>query len=363
MQSNDKKKICIVVSSLGKGGAERSSAILSKILVGLGHDVHIVSVLNRIDYSYAGTLLNLGTLKDHNDSFVGRLQRLWHFKKYLKAQQFDLIIDSRSRPTVLKELLISQLLYKKQKVLYYVHSWKLSMYFSSSTFFAKIIYRNALGFVAVSQEIKKQIISVLGFENTQVVYNGIDSRENHTKANQAIDFDEDYILYYGRLDDKVKNISLLMEAYKASVLPSRNIKLLILGDGKDLDFLKQRANTDQIRFKPFAKNPFPYIKHARFLMLTSRFEGFPLVLLEALSIGKPVISVNCMSGPNEIIKHQDNGLLVENNNVAALVKAMNSFIFDTALYRQCADNAEKSVQKFSVASITKQWHSLIEQLL
>ena len=71
--STAKKKICIVTSSLGKGGAEKSSAVLSILLDNLGYEVHVISILNRIDYDYKGTLLNLGALKDKDASFFGTL--------------------------------------------------------------------------------------------------------------------------------------------------------------------------------------------------------------------------------------------------------------------------------------------------
>ena len=73
-----KKKICIVTSSLGKGGAEKSSAVLSTLLHNLGYEVHIISVLNTIDYNYKGTLLNLGALKDKDASFFGKIKRFWN---------------------------------------------------------------------------------------------------------------------------------------------------------------------------------------------------------------------------------------------------------------------------------------------
>ena len=70
----------------------------------------------------------------------------------------------------------------------------------------------------------------------------------------------------------------------------------------------------------------PILNNAKFLALTSRYEGFPRVLLESLSTGTPVISVNCKSGPNEIIAHEVNGLLVENFNIKKLSEAFNRFV-------------------------------------
>ena len=108
----EKKKVCIVVTSLGRGGAERSSALLSIMLDNLGYNLHIVSVLNDIEYEYKGTLLNLGEFKDQEDTFIGRFKRYFIFKNYLISQKFDLIIDNRTRPKVIKEFLINRFLFK-----------------------------------------------------------------------------------------------------------------------------------------------------------------------------------------------------------------------------------------------------------
>ena len=105
----DKKKICIVASSLSKGGAERSSAVLSQILSNLGYNVHIVIVLPGVDYKYSGELLNLGLLKNEDDSFLGRLRRLRLFRTYLITHDFDVIIDNRSRVQSYREFIISKI--------------------------------------------------------------------------------------------------------------------------------------------------------------------------------------------------------------------------------------------------------------
>jgi len=150
-------KIAIITSSLGGGGAQKSSANLSFVLSKLDYDVHIISILNQIDYEYQGKLLNLGKLKDQNDSIFGKIKRFRLFYNYIKSENFDYIIDSRARPTFFKQLLINKILYAHQKVIYVVHSYRLKNYIPKSRFLAKVLYKNAFQLVAVSQEIKKLI--------------------------------------------------------------------------------------------------------------------------------------------------------------------------------------------------------------
>ena len=363
--SNKNKKICIVVSSLGKGGAERSSATLSKMLYSFGHEVHVVSVLNQIDYDFAGTILNLGELKDKNDSIIGRYKRFVIFKKFLKAKKFDLVIDGRSKPNPLKEFFIHRLLYKNQNLIHVVHSSKLDTYLTRKKRIFNLVFGSVKVFVCVSRGIKDQVQKIYNTNKVRTIYNAVNIPENELDSTDVPVMDFEYILYCGRLEDKVKNVSLLIDAFKISKLAPNGIKLLILGDGSDKPKLVKKVETLELQgsvmFFPYKKNPFPYIKKAKFTVLTSRYEGFPMVVSESLALGVPVIAVNC-PGPAEIIENGYNGLLVENFKEEVLAKAMNSFIFDKDLYQICKSNTKKSVEKFSFKHISKEWDRLIHQI-
>ncbi len=361
--SKSKLKIAIVTSSLGRGGAQKSSANLSFVLSKLHYDVHVISILNQIDYKYQGQLLNLGKLKDQKDSIFGKIKRFRLFYNYLKSENFDYIIDSRARPKFFKQLLINKILYAHQKVIYVVHSYWLKNYFPKQRFLAKLLYNKAFQLVAVSQEIKKRIKLEYGFNQVSTIYNCL-SRSEPVVNQDTPKLPQKFILYFGRIDDKIKNISLLIAGYNQSKLAQKNIKLVILGDGPDTTYLKQKTVDlqlqHQIVFLPYCADPSSIIKRALFSVLSSRYEGFPMVLIESLSFGTPVVSVDCKSGPKEVIQHEINGLLVENHNPKALAKAFDCFLEDKQLYLHCKQNAEKSIEKFSDETISKFWLKLLK---
>lgn len=367
MVKPNKKKVCIVASSLSKGGAERSSANLSKMLFKLGYDVHIATVLSGVDYEYCGELLNLGEYKDANNTFFGRIKRLMIFKRYISKHNFDLIIDNRSRIQAYREFVISKLIYRKPTV-YVIHNFNEAKAFTKFKRLNTWLYRNEV-MTAVSKAIALKFKEKFDLKCISTIYNGFDFEKIQSLSNEDVELDflEEFIIFFGRIDDEHKNLKLLLDAFKISNLNKSNIKLLILGDGPDLitikAYTKQLKLEEDVVFKGFVKNPYAYVKKAKFTTLTSRFEGFPMIIPESLCLGVPVVSVDCESGPNEVIKNAFNGILVENYNPTKLAEAFNTMISDDEFYTSCVSNTVSSVQQFSTENVMKSWDELIKEVL
>uniref|UniRef100_UPI00404B7853 glycosyltransferase n=1 Tax=Gelidibacter sp. TaxID=2018083 RepID=UPI00404B7853 len=355
------KKVCLVTISLSKGGAERSTALLSKMLTEAGFEVHLVVLSNEISYDYSGKLLNLGQIEPTNNKFFSRIKRFNFFRNYLREQEFDYIIDNRNRQFAFKELYYILYIYKNFKIIYVVRSFKIEMYFPKNNWVAKQMISRATTIVGVSKAITNRLSELYNTEKAITIHNPIEPFNNLETVNTC---NEKYIVFIGRLEDKTKNISLLLEGYELSNLRNENIRLRIIGDGKDKKLIEDKIKllkiTEYVDLIPFKPDVLQHLKNALYLVLTSHYEGFPRVLIEALSVGLPVISVDCKSGPNEIITNETNGLLVENYNPEALSCAMNQFIFDHNLYQKCKDNAKESIKHLNQSIIAKQWTKILK---
>lgn len=355
-----KEKICVVSISLAKGGAERSTAILTKMLHDEGFEVHLALLNDAIDYKFAGQLFNLGLDKTLTDTPWKRIKRIQKLRQYLNAENFDYIIDARARQSALIEWTYLNYVYQKQKVIYVVHSRNLENYLTKYKWITKLMIKKAHHIVGVSKSITQSINANFNTNKALKIYNSVDDFTNETNQSEI---KEPYILFLGRLDDEVKNFSLLIDGYKQSKLPENSVRLFIVGDGEDKDLIQQKIHSEQlenhVKLFSFTPKVYPLLKNALFLTLTSRYEGFPMVLIEALSVGTPVISVDCESGPSEIIQNNFNGLLVENHNPKTLSDAFDSFLMDKELYNTCKSNSKQSVSHLNQKNVAMQWSKIL----
>ncbi len=368
MATEKKFKVCLVSISLAKGGLERSCAMLSQMLEAKGHEVHLVILNDEIDYSFNGKMLNLGKLKTERDSMVKRLLRFRKFRNYLKKEKFDVIIDHRPKNNFERELFYSKFIYRDLNKIYVVHSSKKTEYLTENpSAFSKICKKNILN-VGVSEYIENEILRKAGIDNSVTIHNAFDPAwEEGGDVLPEILQNKKYILSYGRLEDSIKDFSFLIEAFSQSKVWKNDFQLVILGDGKDKEMLQKLAASSecagQVLFLPFTKNPFEIIKNAHCVTLTSKYEGFPMVLVESLSLGTPVVSLDIISGPSEIVQHQKNGLLIAERSLPLFAEALQKICFDEKLYNEMKANAKPSITKFSMQSISEKWNQTLQHAI
>lgn len=362
-QNQARYKICLITVTLSDGGAERCAATLSHFFAQHHCEVHNVVFAGEIVYDYSGQLLHLGKLKDSSNSVFSRYKRFKTLQSYLKKHQFDYVIDFRVKRFYLQEFILNNAVFGS--FIQTIHSRKLDSYLPKNKLLAGLLYRNCSKMVVVAKSIAAEIQKEYSFKNVVQIYNPIDIRKNNDLSKEAFNFDFNYILAVGSMHKNVKQFDHLIESYSQSVLPQNNIKLIILGEGKLKENWIQLAESlhqkENIIFPGNVSNPFPYYKNALFSTLTSKYEGMPMMVLESLSCGTPVVAYDCDSGPAEIIQNGFNGLLIENQNKKAMTQGMNAMIENKDLYLQCKNNTQDSIASFDVENIGQQWLQLFKR--
>ncbi|HBI2329188.1 glycosyltransferase family 4 protein [Acinetobacter baumannii] len=174
---------------------------------------------------------------------------------------------------------------------------------------------------------------------------------------------EKIVLAVGRLT-KVKGFDLLLEAWSLVCKVNKTWCLYIVGGGEEENSLKELAKvlniTNRVNFIGPSAEVDRYYKRSSFYCLSSRNEGFPMVLLEAQSFGLPIVSFDCDTGPNEIIEHNKNGLLVEHMNVEVLAENMLTMIdLEPARYESMVQSSIILSERFTVDKIILKWIDII----
>lgn len=173
------------------------------------------------------------------------------------------------------------------------------------------------------------------------------------------------IITVGRLNEQ-KGYDLLIPAWDIVQKHVAGWTLNIFGDGElypsFISEIKKRKLSDSLHIYPSCKDIETKYLDSSIYVMSSRFEGFGMVLLEAMSCGVPCISFDCPYGPSTIIHEKENGLLVENGNIEALAHAIIWMIEHENERKQMGLNAKKSVQKFSPDNIMRLWLDLFHAL-
>lgn len=226
--------------------------------------------------------------------------------------------------------------------------------------------------ITVSSEMKKKISDYAYQLNNKIEYlhNPINIQKIREKSNsKSIEkLSNDYLLIVTRIVEG-KGLLELIEIY--NILKYRyNIinKLYILGDGDYYKTLKEeikKRNLDKYCILLGRKeNPYPYMKNAKLFLFTSESEGLPTVLLESMALGTPVISMNCSTGPTEIIgKNDEYGKLIQLHDKNKFCSAVHELLNNPVLYQHYVEKSLERSSDFSEENIEIKIKNLFHKLL
>ncbi len=177
---------------------------------------------------------------------------------------------------------------------------------------------------------------------------------------------EPYLVAVGRLEPQ-KGFDVLLRAYARLRERGLTHPLVIVGEGHERETLRALATSlgvaDGVVFTGFQANPYPWLRGATVFVSSSRFEGFCRVIAEALAVGTPVVSTDCPSGPAEVLDYGRAGILVPNEDAAALADGLYRLLGDEALQRRLREGGPRRAQNFSTAASVRAFGEVLSDTL
>lgn len=218
--------------------------------------------------------------------------------------------------------------------------------------------KNLDKYVVLTEQDKCELENMININNCVRIYNPLSF-----SSIQKSRGDKRNILFVGRLVEEQKGLDLLIEAFKIINSADDKWNLIIVGDGPDKEKLIKMINESGLNNNIFIKEPtnniVEYYLNSSIFVSTSRWEGFGLVIIEAMECGLPVVAFN-NSGPKEIIdKNNENGILINDYNVNELAYNIIKLMKNKGKREEISQNAIIRAKSYNIDSILDQWLNLI----
>lgn len=367
-------KLAFFIHSLSSGGAERVTANLANYWADKGGGVSIITLADvkkdfyRLDERVERIALNL-TADSGNPltAIVANLRRIVALRRELKRVQPDIAVGMMTTANVLLAFAArglpivtigSERIHPPMLPLGRAWEW-----------LRRLGYGYLQALVVLTQESCDWVRQHTRARTVAVIPNAV----NWPLAMHApVMPPEEYLvsgrrvlISVGRLDTQ-KGFDLLIDAFTGIASPAPDWDLVILGEGAQQEALmlqiKDQGLKQRIRLPGRVGNIADWYNAADLYVMSSRFEGFPNTLVEAMAHGLPAVSFDCDTGPRDIIRHEVDGLLVENGNVEALTLALHRLMTDRSIRQQFAVRAVEVRGRFSMEKVTGMWEELFEEV-
>lgn len=378
-----KKNLSIVTITLSNGGAERVISVLLKKLV---HDFSVTLVLfyDVVDYDIPEGVKKIVLLeKNHQStSIVVKIKDMFslvsRYNKVIKDNNIDISMSFLTLPNIINSIISKK--HKKLKTIISERCFPSLMYKYNrfSMLLVKIAFplfynRNDMLF-SNSVHINKDLQDNFGVKlPMHVVYNPIET-PSRIKDHKKIEASEKFKLINVGTLYAPKNQRLILDALKETSDDSVELKILGQGpfDEELRAYSKELGINDQVDFKGRVNNVNEHLFKSDCFVLSSNNEGFPNVLLEAMSVGLPVISTNCMSGPLELLNDNEPieievgdfsaakyGLMINVKDVEGLKKAIVHYKENPDVRQHYSKLSSTRAKEYELDNIYKQVKHLI----
>ena len=370
------KKISILIYSLASGGAERQVSLLLKYL-SQKYKIYLVLMNDTIFYEIPENVEVIFLEKSNpREKGIKKLLKLpilsLKYKKFLKENKIDVSISFMNRPNYINSL--SKIFGSKIKTILSERISPLNEYKTNSIkdkinrFLIKNLYKKANVVVPNSKRTKLELNKYFNLKNVKVIYNMIKLPKCKKEEKEFI------FINVGRLEPQ-KNHFLLIEAFKKANL---DVKLYLIGDGYLREKLENQVKSENLEKKVIflgrQKDVYKFLSKSSCFILSSNYEGFPNVLIEALACELPIISTDCISGPREIlasdsdfikqtkeIEFAEYGVLTPVGDVEKMAEAMKKMYKNKSLREKYLKKAIKRAKDFEIEKIIKKWEQIIEE--
>lgn len=366
-------KILLIISSLSSGGAERVMSIMANYWTKNGIIIELLT-LDSTDsdfYELDPSVLRLGLAVSKESSnpwqaINNNINRLKKLRAAIKSSTPDVVISFMDKMNVLTLLATRGL---GLKIIIMEHTNPESHHISFAwRALRRLSYRYAdlLGVLTERARPWAQTLirkgAVFVMPNPIRDYRGDAQMEKSLRDFVGAPAQARVIVSMGRLSFE-KGFDMLIKAFAKAHESMPELWLVIFGEGRDRDTLQrlvgELALSGRVCFPGRVSFPIPLLKQSDLFVMSSRYEGFPMALCEAMACGLPVISFDCPTGPGEIIRNGVDGILVPPEDINALSKAIVRLIGDEVERKAMASRAPEILERFSEERVMAEWDKLL----
>lgn len=353
-------KVDFAISSLRKGGGESVLVTLANNLITRGYQIRIITFNLPHEYKLNPKIkiikLHNGTIKNQTLRYIFELYKYYFDKK----NRPDTLISFMTQ-TSLSSIIVAKLLKIKIIASEHTNHSRTSTNTYLVNFTRKYIYRFA-NYITILTSYDKNFYRKYN-SNAVILPNPCSFKKSTTNTINK----KKIILAVGGLHKyHIKGFDNLLDIVQPILHRHKDWKLMIVGETKidGYDFLKKRAENleieKQVVFTGLRNDIQNIMKESEIFVLSSRTEGLPMVLIEAMSQSMCCVAYNCVSGPSDIISHNINGILVENQNRNEMTKVLSHLIENPQLREALSNKSNSITSKFDEDLICNKWEELIK---